>query len=60
MSGSVDFMEGNPEKECGILNMPPSSESKMKAICSSKMSVSFEWTTRHYIPENTILHNHIS
>jgi hypothetical protein len=35
-----------------------SSTLKMEAMCSSKMSVYFEWTTQQYIPEDRILHNH--
>jgi hypothetical protein len=31
---------------------------KMKVTVSSKMSGDFPWTTQHYIPEDTTLHNH--
>jgi hypothetical protein len=31
---------------------------KMEAICSSKMSVETQRTTRRYIPEDDTLHNH--
>jgi hypothetical protein len=30
----------------------------MEAICSSEKWVDFQWTTRRYIPEKNILHNH--
>jgi hypothetical protein len=29
----------------------------MEAICSSEISVDFQRTTRHYIPEERTLHN---
>jgi hypothetical protein len=32
----------------------------MEATCSSETSVVFQWTTRRYIPEDRILHNHRS
>jgi hypothetical protein len=35
-----------------------SSDAKMEAICSSEMSVDFQWTTWHYTSENRTLHNH--
>jgi hypothetical protein len=35
-----------------------SSALKTEAICSSEMSVDFQWTTRRYIPEDGTLHNH--
>jgi hypothetical protein len=31
---------------------------KMEAICCSEMLVDIQWTTWHYIVENSILHNH--
>jgi hypothetical protein len=31
---------------------------KMVVIYSSEMLVDFQWTTRRYIPEDNILHNH--
>jgi hypothetical protein len=34
-----------------------SSTLKMEAVCSSKMSVDFHWTTWCYNPEDTTLHN---
>jgi hypothetical protein len=33
-----------------------SSTLKMEAICCSKMSVDFQWTTQCYIPEDSTLH----
>jgi hypothetical protein len=30
----------------------------MEATCSSETSVDFEWTTRHYIPEDRTAHKH--
>jgi hypothetical protein len=30
---------------------------KIEAICSSKTSVDFQWTTQHYSPEDSALHN---
>jgi hypothetical protein len=30
----------------------------MEAVCSSKILVNSYWTTQHYIPENSTLHNH--
>jgi hypothetical protein len=35
-----------------------SSTLKMEAICSSEMSVDFQWSTRRYILEDSTLHNH--
>jgi hypothetical protein len=35
-----------------------SSALKMEEICSSEMSVDFQWTTRCYIPKDNTLHNH--
>jgi hypothetical protein len=35
-----------------------SSALKMEAMCSSETSVGFQQTTRRYIPEDNILHNH--
>jgi hypothetical protein len=29
-----------------------------EAVCSSEMSVAFQWTTRRYIPENSTVRNH--
>jgi hypothetical protein len=50
-----------------IFTLPPfmlvsclaySSTLKMEATCCSEMSVDFQWTTRHYIPEHrTLLKN---
>jgi hypothetical protein len=31
---------------------------RMEAICSSEISVHFQWTTRRYIPKDTTFHNH--
>jgi hypothetical protein len=31
---------------------------KIQAICSSEMSVDFQWTTQHYIPEDSTVYNH--
>jgi hypothetical protein len=28
------------------------------ATCSSETSVDFQWTSRHYVPEDTTRHNH--
>jgi hypothetical protein len=37
--------------------LPYSSTPKMKAPCSPEMSVDFQWTTWHYVPEDrTLLH----
>jgi hypothetical protein len=33
---------------------------KMEMTCSPKISVDFQWTSRHYILEDRILHNHHS
>jgi hypothetical protein len=38
--------------------MPPFSGSKVEATCSSETSVDFERSTRCYIPEERIVHNH--
>jgi hypothetical protein len=31
---------------------------KMEVTCSSEISVAFQRTTRHYLPEDRTLHNH--
>jgi hypothetical protein len=38
--------------------LPPSSTLKIEVTCFSEMSVDFQWTTWHYIPEDRTLHNH--
>jgi hypothetical protein len=35
-----------------------SSTLKMETICSSETSVDFQWTTRHYIPDDSAFCNH--
>jgi hypothetical protein len=35
-----------------------SSTLKMEATCSSETLADFQWTTRCYIPDDIILHNH--
>jgi hypothetical protein len=35
-----------------------SSTLKMETILSSEMVVDFQWTTQHYIPEDSTFHNH--
>jgi hypothetical protein len=35
-----------------------SSTLKMEAMCFSQTLVDFQWTTWHYIPEDSTLHNH--
>jgi hypothetical protein len=37
-----------------LVSCSASSTLKMEAICSSKMSVGFQQTTRHYVPEDNI------
>jgi hypothetical protein len=31
----------------------------MEAVCSSETSVDFQQTTQRYVPEDSILHNHL-
>jgi hypothetical protein len=55
----------NPLKVIAELSLPPafmlvsclaySLTLKMEAIYSSEMSVDFQWTTQHYIPEDSTL-----
>jgi hypothetical protein len=35
-----------------------SSTLNMEATCSSETSVDFQWTTRHYIPQDRTFHSH--
>jgi hypothetical protein len=39
-----------------LVSCSPFSTLKVGAICSSKMSVDFQWTTQCYIPESSTLH----
>jgi hypothetical protein len=41
-----------------LVSCPAYSTLKMEAMCSSKTSVDFHWTTRRYILKNSTLHNH--
>jgi hypothetical protein len=55
----VQFCLPQISYDAGYLLGLQASKLKMEATCSSKMLVDFQWTTRHYIPENRVLHNHL-